>query len=190
MLSTVAKDVEEAAREAGGVDFWDSLEPFVIMKMKEMQLEDLINLMWCALEVEKGTNTFYKELEAELSKRMLRIKDEEFQTLISCFSKDNNPVKQNNFSDRFMNIILRVIHEKKDRFQLRTLVHIIWSLAKIDFSSDLVIDNLLDLKAYPRLVEGLGGMYQKSQCILLWTYSRDKRLLDKEFLVKIMDAML
>ena len=40
------------------------------------------------------------------------------------------------------------------------------------------------------MVTSLGGMYQKSQCILLWTYSRDERLLDKEFLAKIIEAMI
>ena len=90
---------------------------------------------------------------------MLRVKNEEFETLLSCFMKDNSPTKQNNFSEKFMEIVLKVIHDKKDRFQLRTLVYIIWSLAKIDFSSDLVIENLIDLKKYPRLVEGLNGMY-------------------------------
>ena len=45
-----------------------------------------------------------------------------------------------------MQIILKVIDDKKDRFQLRTLVHIIWSLSKIDFSaSDRVLEVLKDL---------------------------------------------
>lgn len=33
-------------------------------------------------------------------------------------------------------------------------------------------------------------MYQKSQCILLWTYSRNAELMDKEFLTKVINAML
>ena len=108
-----------------------------------------------------------------------------------CFSNDAISDKKINFSDKFMQIILKVIDDKKDRFQLRTLVHIIWSLSKIDFSaSERVIQVLKDLKDYPRLVVGLEGMYQKSQCILLWTYSRHEQLLDKEFLSKVMDSML
>ena len=59
VLSTVAKDFEASAKAEHGVDFWDSMEPFVILKMKEMDLEDLINLMWSALEVEKGSATFF-----------------------------------------------------------------------------------------------------------------------------------
>jgi hypothetical protein len=108
-----------------------------------------------------------------------------------CFSNENNTAKKLNFSDKFMQIILKVIDDKKDRFQLRTLVHIIWSLAKIDFSaSPRVIQILKDFQEYPRLVSGLEGMYQKSQCILLWTYSRHEELLDKVFLTKVIDSML
>jgi len=33
-------------------------------------------------------------------------------------------------------------------------------------------------------------MYQKHQCILLWTYSRDARILDKAFLTKLINSML
>jgi hypothetical protein len=46
--------------------------------MRQMELEDLINLLWTATEVGRGSNTFFQELEKELSKRMLMIKDEEF----------------------------------------------------------------------------------------------------------------
>jgi len=54
------------------------------------------------MEVKKGTKVFFDELEKELTKRVLRVKDEEFQVLISCFSQDDNPVAQGNFSHRFM----------------------------------------------------------------------------------------
>ena len=59
VLSTVAKEYEASAKAQHGVDFWDSMEPFVILKMKEMELEGLINLMWSALEVEKGSPAFF-----------------------------------------------------------------------------------------------------------------------------------
>ena len=62
----------------------------MILKMAGMDLEDLINLMWSAMEVDRGSNTFYTELESELTKRMLKIKDEEFQTLLTCFTKEGN----------------------------------------------------------------------------------------------------
>jgi len=75
---------------------------------------------------------------------------------------------------------------------MRTLVQIIWSLAKLGFNDDKgqISEVLNDLKSYPRLVDGLEGMYQKSQCMLLWTYSRSASLLDKEFLAKVIDALL
>ena len=102
VLSTVAKDYEDAAKSKDGADFWDSLEPHVIMTMKEMQLEDLINLMWSALEVQKGSDTFFREVEKQISSKILKIKDDEFQVLIGCFTRDINPATTNNFSERFM----------------------------------------------------------------------------------------
>jgi hypothetical protein len=44
--------------------------------MKAMALDDLINLMWSALEIQRGSEMFYKTLEAELAKRVRGIKDE------------------------------------------------------------------------------------------------------------------
>lgn len=42
---------------------------------------------------------------------------------------------------------------------MRTLVHIIWALAKMEFSnSEKVLEALKDLKEYERLVIGLEGM--------------------------------
>jgi len=150
VLATVAKDPEGAAKEAE-LDLWDSVENSVIVKMREMELGDLVNLMWSALEVNKGSRTFFSELEKELKKRILKVQDEEYSILIGCLTKENNPISNNNFTERFVDIVLGVIQQKKDRFQLRTLVHIIWALAKIDFSSDSVLDILKDLKTYPRL---------------------------------------
>lgn len=160
VLSTVAKDVE--AVDTGELDFWDSLETHVILKMKEMELSDLINLMWSGMEINKGSRTFYSELEKEMTKRILKVKDEDYQTLLGCFTSEQGLIGNNNFTSKFIDIVLEVISTKKDRFQLRTLVHIIWALAKIDFSSPKVVEILKDLQAYPRLVTGLEGMYQKS----------------------------
>ena len=44
--------------------------------MKEMSLDDLINLLWSALEIGKGSKIFYESLELELGKRIRGIKDE------------------------------------------------------------------------------------------------------------------
>ena len=41
-----------------------------------MSLDDLINLMWSALEINKGGEMFYKTLEDQISKRIRGIKDE------------------------------------------------------------------------------------------------------------------
>lgn len=70
VLSTKAKLFETALSDSGRVDFWDSMEPQVILNMKEMKLEELINLMWSSQKVKKGGNLFYQELEKELTKRI------------------------------------------------------------------------------------------------------------------------
>lgn len=43
---------------------------------------------------------------------------------------------------------------------------------------------------YPRLVDGLPSMQQKSQCVLLWTYSRNEDIYDKAFLTNVVQAVL
>ena len=78
VLSTRGKAHEFEAEEIGQIDFWDSMEPIMILKMANMDLEDLINLMWSAMEIERGSRSFQDELEKELTKRILKIKDEEF----------------------------------------------------------------------------------------------------------------
>lgn len=94
-----------------------------------MLVEDLINLMWSALQVKKGSDAFFSEIEKNLSKKIYKIKDEEFQTLIDCVTNEQFSPE---FAHKFMKIVLKVISEKKDNFALRTLVLIIWSLAKMD----------------------------------------------------------
>ena len=59
-------------------DFWDSCESAIIRKMKEMDLQDLINLLWTSIEVKRGSEIFFKEIENQLTKKILKIKDEEF----------------------------------------------------------------------------------------------------------------
>jgi hypothetical protein len=75
VLSTVAK---QEILDENKMDFWDSMEPELILKLRDTDLEDLINLMWSAIEINKGSRMFYEELEKEITKRILRIKDEEF----------------------------------------------------------------------------------------------------------------
>lgn len=95
-----------------------------------MTLGDLVNLLWSAQEIGKGSEYFYQKLEDEIMGRIRQIKDEEFQTLIECMADDKSK-----FSERFMEMMLKVIREKKDMFSLKSLVHVIWSFSKIDFSN-------------------------------------------------------
>jgi len=61
-------------------------------------------------------------------------------------------------------LVLKVVKDKKDRFNLKTLVQVIWSCARIDFSNTTneVTELLTEFSKYPRLVESLPTLYQKS----------------------------
>lgn len=142
-----------STKEKGGEksDFFERLEPEIILKMREMTLDDLINLLWSAIQIKKGSLFFYEKLEEELAKRIRSIKDDQFETLISCFAGDNY---QNEFTDKFFKLVVNVVREKRDRFTISTLVNVIWSFAKIDFNSDNynTLQVLQDFAVYERLI--------------------------------------
>ena len=56
--------------------------------------------------MKRGSQTFYTELEKELTKRILKVEDDDYSILISCLSKEETT---NNFNDKFVNIVLGVI---------------------------------------------------------------------------------
>ena len=58
------------------------VETDLISQMKVMALEDLINLLWTALKIDKGSAIFFDRLEMEISKRIKGIKDEQYETLL------------------------------------------------------------------------------------------------------------
>jgi hypothetical protein len=76
---------------------------------------------------------FYNTLEEELAKRVRGIKDDQFEYLIGCFVGDKANVSMNKFSKRFLKLVLKVLKEKRDRFNVKTLVSVIWACARIDF---------------------------------------------------------
>ena len=134
ILSTLMKEHQTNNQMIDGKDFWNTIEPELILKMKQMELSDLINLMWSSLEIKRGSKTFYDELEKVMTRRIHKVKDEDFQTLLTCFANDYGETSSNQlFSGKFLDMVLKVIKDKKERFQLRTLVNIIWTLAKVDF---------------------------------------------------------
>ena len=53
-----------------------------------------------------------------MMRQILKVKDDEFQTLLSCFvqTDESNPLSGSNFSNNLMKVILRVIKDKKDTF--------------------------------------------------------------------------
>lgn len=97
VLATVAKgslgvEGEEDSTAGGGAlygDLWEQVEPEVIIKMKTMQLADLLNLLWAAKELKRGGQFFYQKLEEELLSRIRTVKDDDLQLLIECFSSDS-----------------------------------------------------------------------------------------------------
>ena len=84
--------------------------------MKVMNLDDLINLMWSALEINRGGKMFYETLEGEIGKRIRGIKDEQFETLIACFSGEKGGQSMSQFSKKFLDLVIRVMKDKRDRF--------------------------------------------------------------------------
>ena len=161
--------------------------------MREMALDDLINLLWSSLEIKKGTHYFYEKLEEELSKRIRGVKDDQYESLLACFSGNNY---SNEFSDKFFKLVVNVIEDKKDRFQIATIIKVIWAFAKLDFKSDHydTLKVLQSFASYERLISNLPMLSQKNQIILLWTYSRDQRLLENEncmnFIENVIDSIL
>ena len=74
MIATVEE--KEAGKAVTDNDLFTQIESDVILKMKEMSLDDLINLLWSTLEIGKGSEIFYQSLESELAKRIRGIKDD------------------------------------------------------------------------------------------------------------------
>ena len=50
-----------------------------------------------------------------MAKRLFKVQDDEFETLLSCFAEDMGKGKIG-FSERFLDIVFQVIMDKKDRF--------------------------------------------------------------------------
>ena len=81
VLTTLNKEAELRVQKlTESKDFWDQCETPLILKMKEMGLGDLINLLWSAVEVGRGSDGFFKELESNLVKKILKVK----VMLVSC----------------------------------------------------------------------------------------------------------
>ena len=57
-------------------DLFSKVEADLMRKMKFLNLDDLINMLWTALKINKGSRMFYEKLEFEISKRIRGVKDE------------------------------------------------------------------------------------------------------------------
>lgn len=73
------------------------------------------------------------------------------QLLIECFSGEDSI--RHKFSEKFMDLLLRVIREKKDKLQIKTLTHLVWSFAKTPelISNPQILELLIELRDYDRL---------------------------------------
>ena len=54
-----------------------------------------------------------------------------------------------------MELILKVIRDKRDRFALKTLVQVIWACARIDFTKDLNEQKIWKGDGFNELMEAL-----------------------------------
>jgi hypothetical protein len=76
LLSTKDSNIVGSSEHNKKIDLFDALETNLILKMKSMSLDDLIQLMWSSIEMQRGSALYYKELEKELTKRIRGIKDD------------------------------------------------------------------------------------------------------------------
>lgn len=82
----VLSTMEAVASEAESPkDLFSKVEGELMSKMKLMALDDLINLLWTGLKIDRGSVLFYERLEKEIAKRIRGIKDEQYETLLQCF---------------------------------------------------------------------------------------------------------
>ena len=73
VLSTMESTFDESESPT---DLFSKVEGDLMRKMKFLNLDDLINMLWTALKINKGSGVFYERLENEISKRIRGIKDE------------------------------------------------------------------------------------------------------------------
>lgn len=100
VLSTQAKEVESNFKSKKGTDFWDQIEAHIGLRMKDMTLEELLNLLWSTLEIGRGGQSFLEQLESNLMQKLLKVKDDELNILLACLEKtDDDSFK---FNQRFI----------------------------------------------------------------------------------------
>ena len=79
---------------------------------------------------------------------------------MQCFLGDESEKSLSQFSNKFMGLIIKVIQDKRDRFALKTIVNLMWSCARIDFTNEShqILDLLKSFAEYDRLIAGLSAM--------------------------------
>jgi len=82
---------------------------------------------------------------------------------MTCFDRVSGAGEstgQDKLSGKFLDLVIKVVKEKRDRFAPRTLVNFIWSCSKIDFSSNQhkIRELLQEFATYDKLVKNLPEM--------------------------------
>ena len=146
----VFSTLEASPSETVRIDLFSKVEDNLIAKTKVMSLDDLINLLWTAIKIDRGSPVFYERLEKELTKRILGVKDDQFELLLQCFVGEKSEKSLSQFSSKFMDLVIQVILDKRDRFQLKTIVSLMWSCARIDFTNEnhQILDLLMSFAKY------------------------------------------
>ena len=62
-----------------------------------------------------------------------------------------------------MELVIRVIEQKKDKFNFNSIVSLMWTCARVDFSSSnyQIIDLFKSFASYDRLIDGLATLETK-----------------------------
>ena len=85
------------------------------------------------------------------------------QLLVECFANEDDEQTEGSsyrFSSKFTELLLKVIREKLEKFQLKTLVHLIWTFAKSEtlYEDPQIKGLLIEIRDNERLRASLGSL--------------------------------
>ena len=169
-------------------------------RMEKMKVEELVDLMWWLIQADIDNDIIYSSLQKELQLRMSAMKDEEILILLSCFTDSKSGVEIGTLNDskveeekqkniekildqmmtKLLGTVVKVVSQKIKKFQLRTLIGIVWTLSRLNLQADdKVILLFTEIKA--EIMKRSSELSEKSIAMLLWWYSRQEYP-DKEFI--------
>lgn len=175
-------------------------------RLKKMSVEELTDIMWWLIQAEIKNDVLFSALQREIKSRMNAMKDSDLLTFLSCFTdsksgvsikskkgsqmetkKSEEPTEINEILDNFMYQLLgttvNVIRKKLTKFELKTLVGIVWTFSRLNLQAEDDIE-ILFTEIKEELIKKLLDLKEKNLAILLWCYSRQESP-DQEFLEKL-----